>query len=231
MLAFFAALAAFFAFGTFGFWLLAVLAFIIITAFEENEWEISAIISLAVFAAIVGVLKSSVLAIIHHPVYAILGVLAYLAIGTLWGVIKWTFFVRRMLERFNEAKADFLAVRNRQRENNVSQVVGDDDFKHTLYVNNIEFNPQVKNHKEDIMRWMTFWPFSFVWTMLSDPLTKAFRHIYYSIQGALQKISDKMFAKANMSLSPAEIEDERPGVIRPLIPRKSYRDEDAGGRP
>ena len=108
-----------------------------------------------------------------------------------------------MLEKFNETKAAFLTLRDEQRKNNIGKIVSDEDFQYHLRLAGAEFNPQVKNHKDDIIRWMTFWPFSFAWTMLSDPIRKAFRHIFYAIQGTLQRISDKMFAKANMNLSGA----------------------------
>ena len=80
--AFFAALGAFFALGTFGFWLLAALAFIIVTAFEENDWIVSAILTLGIFAGIVGILKPTLLSIVHHPIHSILLIAAYFAIGT-----------------------------------------------------------------------------------------------------------------------------------------------------
>jgi hypothetical protein len=204
MTAFLAALAAFFLFGTYGFWTLIFLALIVATALEENEHGVLAFLTLVGALWAGQLLKPVGISAIHHPGTALIYIAAYFSFGTAWGVAKWALFVRNQLEKFNEFKTKWLADREIRIKNRGLNSADENDryFEDGLRANRIEFNPQVSDHKEDILRWMTYWPLSFVWTMISDPITKIFRHIYYSIQSTLQRISDRMFAKADMKLPP-----------------------------
>jgi hypothetical protein len=68
--------------------------------------------------------------------------------------------------------------------------------------------PQVREHKSDIMLWMTYWPFSCVWTLINDPIRKIFRTIYANIAKSLQSISDRMFKGAIADLELAKEAEE-----------------------
>ena len=59
-------------------------------------------------------------------------------------------------------------------------------------------------NKAKILRWMSYWPWSFAWTMLKDPIRKAFLTIYRDIAAHLQKISDRAFRGVEADLPPAE---------------------------
>src|SRR5271166_5122390 len=95
MTAFLAALAAFFLFGTYGFWILLGIAFIIATALEENEHSFIALLTIAGALAAGQILKPIALNALHHPLVALGYFAAYFAIGTAWGAIKWTLYVRK----------------------------------------------------------------------------------------------------------------------------------------
>jgi hypothetical protein len=71
-----------------------------------------------------------------------------------------------------------------------------------------DFNPiLVKNHKSDIMRWMAWWPFSFVCTLLNDPIRRFFQMIYRYLADFLQAMSDRIFSKLRqeMAFSPMNL--------------------------
>lgn len=53
--------------------------------------------------------------------------------------------------------------------------------------------PSASENKERIIRWMSFWPWSLTWTLINEPIKKAFRAIYRRIQKLLQSIADKAF--------------------------------------
>ena len=53
--------------------------------------------------------------------------------------------------------------------------------------------PQVADNKAQIIRWMTFWPISGLWTLINDPIRQAFIKIYDRISGRLQRMSDRIF--------------------------------------
>lgn len=61
--------------------------------------------------------------------------------------------------------------------------------------------PLVSDHKARILTWMSYWPWSCLWTLLNDPIRKLFKHIYYRIKGTLQKMSDRVFRSIDAELS------------------------------
>jgi len=54
-------------------------------------------------------------------------------------------------------------------------------------------SPRVRDNKAKIMRTMSWWPISLVWSFLDDFVKRVFRLVYLKISGFLQRISDNMF--------------------------------------
>ena len=54
--------------------------------------------------------------------------------------------------------------------------------------------PLAMNHKSSITQWIAFWPVSFAWTIINDPVRKVANYIFSRIKGTFQKMSDSMFA-------------------------------------
>lgn len=54
--------------------------------------------------------------------------------------------------------------------------------------------PEASKHKAAITEWIAFWPISFAWTMLNDPVRKIVNYIFSRIKGTFQRMSDSMFA-------------------------------------
>jgi hypothetical protein len=141
--------------------------------------------------------------VLSDPKRTALLVLAYFAVGAIWGVVKWVFFVHSQLEQYNEAKARFLA------ENKLTAIDTPKaafDFREFISrrFSRVEVNPQVSNHKADVTFWMSYWPFSALWTLINDPVRKFFRMIYTYLQGTMQSISDRMFKHASAELGMAD---------------------------
>jgi len=196
-----------FVFGTVWFWMVIVAAFVLITILEECEKGAIAFAALVATVALLNVSSPIFTTLLHNPKRTILLVIAYFVVGTVWGFIKWFLFVTRQLEKYNEAKANFL------RSNNATVLTPKlaKDLKkyitEDLYGEySIEVNPQVRAHKSDVMRWMTYWPFSGLWTLINDPVRRAFRWIYARMQGTMQAVSDRVFRKANEDMKLAEEE-------------------------
>jgi len=55
--------------------------------------------------------------------------------------------------------------------------------------------PLAMQHKSSITQWIMFWPVSFVWTIINDPVRKIANYIFSRIKGTFQKMSDSMFAE------------------------------------
>ena len=57
-----------------------------------------------------------------------------------------------------------------------------------------EVKPMVRANKTRVLAWMTYWPASMTWTLIDDPVRRAFLALYDGIGGSLQRISDRRFA-------------------------------------
>ncbi len=114
--------------------------------------------------------------------------------GTGWSIVKWWLYVTRQREKYEEVKTDFLQskaapgakIPDKAREKWAEMVRA-----RTAY--GFEFRPRAREHKADILFWMTYWPWSGFWTLLNDPIRRLFRAIYHRITGILQRISDHAF--------------------------------------
>jgi hypothetical protein len=54
--------------------------------------------------------------------------------------------------------------------------------------------PLANNHKSSITQWIAFWPISFVWTMINDPVRKIANYIFSRIKSVYARMSDSIFA-------------------------------------
>ncbi len=139
----------------------------------------------------------------------------YLALGTFWGVNKWWFYVKRQRRKYDEALEEFRkdfkkeGALDRYRRSTMRQMVPHVDYEMAIRSDKrtpdeifkaawkdivdkrdscaveFEFQPDPKKHKSRILIWMTYWPWSFLWTMLNDP----FKAAYHWVLGLLRNIS------------------------------------------
>ena len=100
----------------------------------------------------------------------------YLIGGILWGVAKWYFFA-------SEAASFYRGLPDNEKRRHGSH--------HPRYRS---LPLTVSEHKQRIVTWMTLWPWSALWTLLSDPLVKFYNFVYDRIAKSLQAISDRLFA-------------------------------------
>jgi hypothetical protein len=153
---------------------LAILACILIGVTEEGNLGWAAVITVAMLGILgyTGVVAGSAVWIYIKTNPWVIALLAsgYFLGGTAWAIAKWWFWVKK------------------ERRRQDSKVKTSTYYKYEV--------PQVSHHKSQITAWMTFWPISMAWTMINDPITKAFKEIYYRISSTLQSIADKAFQGA-----------------------------------
>jgi hypothetical protein len=197
----FGALALAIAFGSLWFWVLLFVAFCIITSFVEHERGGAALF--AVIVTTVVLMNKHIASLFyfigHRPGRTSVYVLGYFVAGTIWGIVKWFLYVTRELERYNEKKAFWL---KNYAPSGSTEITPDlvAEFKKYLDPDQRQ-PPQVHSHKGDIILWMTYWPFSGLWTLVNDPVRRAFRAIYRNIASTLQSMSDRLFKNAQSELS------------------------------
>lgn len=188
-----------FAFGTFWFWSLMTIAIVLMfvcTEFGAGGWAtLCVIVTLLALNYGCGV---PVFAFLWaNPVMFLLGIVGYFVCGTGWAVAKWWFFVREQYYRYRELKKAF--IKDNHLSITIDQPIPDElkeKWRDYCYRSHrlIEINPQVSDHKMSIYIWIAYFPFSAAWTLINDPVRKICRHIYHSISGILQQISDSVFA-------------------------------------
>jgi len=48
----------------------------------------------------------------------------------------------------------------------------------------------VSEHKDKVSAWMMYWPFSFSWYILNDPIVNFYNFLYHKLQGIYNSISE-----------------------------------------
>jgi hypothetical protein len=167
----------FLAVGAMGFWLLLIVAAVIMSEMMDNDaplWAgIVAVITLAVLAVFGGF--NPLTYIMAHPGETILWVAGYFLVGAAWSLVKWYFWllkIRRQLDQKDPTSYDRVLY---------SAGVG-------------KFPPHPGDYKARIVGWIALWPASMLWTVINDPVRRAAEEIYARLGGTYQKISNRVFA-------------------------------------
>jgi hypothetical protein len=200
-----------FVFGTFWFWALVAAEIILLFVLVENETGVGATVSLLVFAAllqfcgnvdIIGFVRT-------NPLTIVAGLIAYFILGTVWGIIKWRLFCQDSLDEYEEAKAEFLRglglpsgtkiIPDEHKTAWANRLQNARKYVNGNYVSLADI-PQAKDHKSRILRWMSFWCVSIIWSFMHDFVTRIFNSIYRSIAEFLQRMADSMFANVREDL-------------------------------
>jgi hypothetical protein len=192
-----------FVIGTFWFWALLAFEVILLFAFVEYENGVGATISLVIFACCLQWLGDVDLLgfVFGNPLQLFICVASYFLIGAIWGTVKWWIFCRDRLEEYRELKEEFLISKGLPAGTKVMPQEHKAAWKEKLERftdygrggGTLAEAPRVKKNKSRIMRWMSFWPVSMIWSIINDFVKRIFKSIYYKIAGYLQHIADNMF--------------------------------------
>lgn len=187
---------------------------VLLVAFTDWEWPGCAAISLIIFGALLQLCGNDVLGwIIGHPFQLCFYIGLYFVAGTLWSIVKWGLFVREERAKYDDFKARFLKDNKVQGEDIPDELKDkylDQLSRHYGYSYMDHVKPSPTTHKARILTWMTYWPWSALWTILNDPIRKAFTHIYYRISVLLQKMSDAAFKGTEKDFTPPPKSDTPP---------------------
>lgn len=201
--------------GTFWFWALIIAEIVLLFMFVEYENGVGATVSLIVFAAALQWFGDTDIIgfVVANPLKLVAIVASYFLLGAIWGTAKWWIFVRDRLEEYEELRDDFLRNKGLPTGQTVP-VTYRQEWKQMLERSRsyrdgrtLSEAPRARDNKGRIMRWMSFWPVSMLWSFLDDFVKRVFKTIYYRIANFLQRISDNMFAKANVAADLEGVED------------------------
>lgn len=104
-----------------------------------------------------------------NPVTIILMSISYFFIGIIWSIVKWYFYLQgwKMYYFKKESK------------------------KNGISSGNI---PKGSENKNRIITWISYWPFSMLWTIINEPARKISMYIYSKIEGIYDKMAKSVFS-------------------------------------
>jgi hypothetical protein len=178
--------------------------------------------------------------VLHHPLSILLGILAYIAIGAVWMFIRWPLFLLDVREAKKEqeikneedwAKELARDEADRVRRATALPVPGralrydvDDEQARaglsprakqritslTVRGRTIPFPVKMRDHKARVIGWMTYWPWSALWTGLDLVFHRVFQHIYTLFAGRLQAMADRMTGDPVTEVAELQEDAKRP---------------------
>lgn len=211
-----------FVIGTFWFWALIIAEIVLLFLFVEKENGVGATVSMVIFlCALQWMGDVDILGFVFsNPLKLAAIVASYFAFGAVWGTVKWWIFCRDRKEDYNNMKDAFLREKgvapgtkvvpeeHRQAWQTALRNEANNAYRRQNDSWTLAEAPRVRDNKAKIMRTMSWWPISMIWSFLDDFIKRVFRTIYYKISGVLQRIADKMFGDVQDDLAGVEPEDE-----------------------
>ncbi len=204
--------------GTFWFWALIVVEVLLLFLFVEWENGFGATLSVLIFAAALQWCGDVdfISYVFANPLRLLAVVVAYFLSGGVWGTVKWWIFAKDCLEEYEERRDEFLrdkglvagvVVPPQFRKEWRDTLNRDRGYSRLHSGRTLAEAPRARDNKSSIMRWMSFWPISMLWSFLDDFVKRVFKTIYQRIHNFLQRIADNMWAKSTVSEDLAGIDD------------------------
>ena len=129
---------------------------------------------------------------------------AYVVVGIVWSFVKWFSYLMSFRDAFRKVKEGFLTSKNLDPKVSVPDNMRDEFQKwsqsnarrgqHRDELWYME-RPRAAKNKSRITAWAAFWPFSFIGTLLNDPVRRIVNFLFEQFKGLYQKMSDRIFAK------------------------------------
>jgi hypothetical protein len=139
-----------------------------------------------------------------HALETVWLVLGYLAIGVAWSFVKWFSFLMNFRDAFREARESYFRNKNwpvnygmsDEEQAKFREEIGSYRYglSYQFRGNSLSEKPKAAKNKSRITAWMAFWPFSFIGTMINDPLRRVFKILFDAFRSLYQRMSDRVFA-------------------------------------
>jgi hypothetical protein len=207
--AFFAGLLAAFAVGTIWFDIVLFILFVIIaTLVEKKNGFWATIVTIGSIVGINWLWKLNLVAQFKaHPLTCLEYVAYYFIAGIAWSLVKWAFFVHRYKVEYKDLKSKFLQ----------TEKIKADQFDAAAASRLMEAArrrgvsttpPAFIMHRNDLIRWACYWPFSFIGTMLSDIVVRAWEFVVNWLQSTYEAIAERIFRSVSEDVALAKQYDD-----------------------
>lgn len=208
--------------GSLWFWLLLVVEAIVLIVLLE--WDQGAIATLTLVATLLGLQLLGDVNLfgyaIDQPWTVLLGAVGYFVAGAGWTIAKWWFYVHEQRAWYNELRGAFLRVHGLDPRSPMPvslQALWQQCLTRARKERRpLDVHPLAAGHKARILRWMSYWPWSALFTLLKDPVRKAFLSLYHHLADYLQEISDRTFQGVEADL-PADDEPQARQQPDPIL--------------
>lgn len=203
-------------------WLLVVGSCIaILVALEKEKGIAAGLVVLGTIAAMVLLGDTPLIAAIcDNPKTTIAIILGYFVVGAVWGIIRWTFYVDKKFNAYEDFKRTWLRNQGlsetKEIPDNLKQefqkhLESHSEYSYSIYkdvpkVGNggytynervsqkiIQIRPLAWQNKARIGNWIGYWPWSMVWWFIDDAVRAVVRVIRNLIMESLEKISIRRF--------------------------------------
>lgn len=142
----------------------------------------------------------------EHGVFTLVYVGAYVGVGIVWSFIKWFSYLMSFRDAFRTQKEAFFKSKGLDGLLATAPVPPELQaaFKEFVQTNSrwgsehraqlFEMErPRASKNKARITAWASFWPFSFVGTLLNDPVRRLFNLLFNWFKALYQQMSDWVF--------------------------------------
>lgn len=141
--------------------------------------------------------------ILAHGVFTLAYVGAYVVIGIVWSFVKWFSYLMSFRDAFRTQKEAFFKEKGLSGLVITAPIPQEHQAAFKEFVrNNARWNsehrsqlfdmerPRASKNKARITAWASFWPFSFVGTLLNDPVRRLFNLLFNWFKALYQQMSD-----------------------------------------
>jgi hypothetical protein len=190
----------------------------VLLEFEKNGWA-TTLFSLGVGLTLWAYKREIWEVVSGNPMPTIYFALAYIGAGLAWSLMKWKLYINKRVDRFEEAKREFLRT-GKEIKSNWKDWVSFLNSKIPSYLRNASFYesdspddiaeslvPIATEKKALIVSWISYWPMSLGATFLNNPFRRFFEWIYGLVSG----IYDKMGTSATKKIAAGLEKDEDQG--------------------
>jgi len=145
----------------------------ILLALTENEWGSVAAVTLVITLGVLQFWQHvDILGFVQtHALEVAGGAVVYFAVGILWSIIKWYWYVGDEVNRVKD-----------QRSANQSDESWKEELKRRI--------PSPARYKDRIMRWIGYWPISVFWFVVHDLVMDVLNFLYNRFAGVYRKITE-----------------------------------------
>lgn len=176
----------FFEVGALGFYLFcALLSIIYIVSTETHKYVLSSGLT---FLALI-IYHKPIIELLHNWKACLLVSIVYILIGAGWSLIRWYSFCKKYVaENINNPVSQYVITRSNENYPQLSET----EIIRQYNIREIKKDLKPNNHISEIIGWIIYWPWSFIWNVMGDFM----RGIYDILGRWYNRISNRIIDAA-----------------------------------